>query len=100
MKNLTLGQILTIAAYISTFASLVRIGMHHFRDGIKIWIPFDEKQPNRFWRNYRKVEATFAWFALALEKFKGKQGTVATEPATLGEALAALEESEKKDDSK
>jgi hypothetical protein len=120
MKNLTLGQLLTYAAYISVGASLARIVLHHLRDGIAIYVPYDSTNPSRFWLFYAKLEATAAWLSIALGKFakKGEGGlilvpdtkeginkaleTISADSqrpvATLDEAVEAIKVSERKDE--
>jgi hypothetical protein len=93
LKNITLGQILIWLAVASTSASIARIILHHLRGGLTIWIPLDEKNPNRFWRIYSKTEMTAAWAALALGKFakKGDETKLLVIPDTKEAINEALE---------
>jgi hypothetical protein len=67
------------------------------RGGLTIWIPHDEKNQNRFWKFYTRLEATSAWTVLALVKFakKGDETKLLVIPDTkeaINEALEAAGE--------
>lgn len=93
MKNITLVQVLAWIATVSTSASVARILLHHLRGGLVIWVQFDEKNPNRFWRVYGRLEATAAWAALSLGKFarKGDDSKLLVIPDTREAINEALE---------
>jgi hypothetical protein len=94
LKTLTLTQLIDYLVYASVIASFARIALNHLRAGLAIWI----SEGSRFWFFYAKVEATVAWLALSLDKFKKRE---AEKPVagTLDEAIISLRETSKKDDS-